>query len=89
MSSELFEKKLRWPNAPLICIATNRMAFENEKEIKAYLTKYCPHYDIEFLWKCDWCNLYHHECGVKAPSQDGWRPRRTPFVIPRKTKINA
>ena len=69
----VFEPKLRWPGAPAVCTAENRMAFGSRKELDAYLDRYAPHSVVDRTWLCQVCGKTHHEGHTPAPSQDGHR----------------
>lgn len=48
----LFEKKRRWPGAPLICIAANLPSFRNQAELDKFHKANGNDSQIERQWAC-------------------------------------
>lgn len=66
----LFEPKPRWPGAPPVCVAENRMAFKDQAALHAYRASIgMSAYPPAEVWRCGTCSHLHY-VGV-APSPSG------------------
>ena len=65
----LFEGKPRWPGAPPVCLAENRLAFKSVAELMDWRERNSPRCSIKKVWLCDVCKHWHHI--GKAPDPAG------------------
>lgn len=79
----VLEAKPRWPGAPPVCSAENRMCFDGEAAIAGYFKKSCPSARTDRVWRCKACGFTHYECHTAPPSQDGVRTKLPPNFRPR------
>jgi len=70
MNDLLFESKPRWPNAPKICLATNRPGFPDEASLALYIAKNCPAVRVVRKGRCGVCGMLHFIGRAPAPSGD-------------------
>lgn len=56
----IFEKKRRWPGAPLICIAANLPSFRNQAELDKFHKSNGNDSQIERQWVCKVCKRLHY-----------------------------
>jgi hypothetical protein len=66
--AELFEPKLRWPGAPLICLATNLPALPSREALERFLKINGPSCPVHHIGKCGVCGLWHAETSAPDPT---------------------
>jgi hypothetical protein len=59
-NAHLFEDKPRWNGAPLVCLAANRMAFDNRAELAAFREANAPRLGLVKVWRCKICGALHY-----------------------------
>lgn len=69
-ANPLFEAKPRWPGAPPICIATNRLAHKSKEAWQEFYDTNCPRLKIIKLWVCEVCGCWHSIGVAPDPSGD-------------------
>lgn len=57
--SELFEPTPRWPGAPPICEATNRLAFQSRADWEFFHRANGPSCKVKKVWLCPHCEHWH------------------------------
>lgn len=81
---DIFEPKQRFAGAPLVCVRTNYLAFQTEKQIGAWLEVNAPGTIVQIKWLCRACLQYHfhgHGTGPSGGSSGTSRKCRVPRHI--------
>jgi hypothetical protein len=65
----IFEPKPRWAQAPLFCIAANRMAFPDRSAMEAYRVSIgMSGWNPGRVWRCKVCGMGHYDALPLAPA---------------------
>lgn len=68
-AGQIFEEKPRWPGAPKICLATNRMAFATKADMDNFRKAIAMDgYPPGKVWECNYCKHIHYEGATPCPS---------------------